>query len=678
MTGFKKTACTFIALAAIFLSACSNKNESQGENPGTLGPKLKRTFSLRQGRLSGVTCMAADRQGYVYAAGFSDYNCVLFKMDAELKTLIKMVRFGGTGAGSQDMIKDMAIDSRNNIFITGYTKQRSFPVTKGCYDPIMSPGTRMGIGNLEGFVVKFSPDLKLLASTFIGGESREKANAIAIDSHDDIYVAGYSTGAGYKEQPFVLPAGAFDSKHASQSRSKAFVAKLSNDLSTLKAATLLGGNTEKNHLDDQACDLAIDRQGHVWVTGQTKSPDFPVTPGCIGRELAGESDAFVSKFDADLKHLLASTYIGGGKEERANAIVIDGQGNAFVGGWSESPDMLVFLDGYDTTHSRNEEDAFIVKLDSRLTQVQAGTFLGGDRPADPGGGKILFPGDDKLSCMALSDDGKTLYVAGRTESRDFDTTPPSRKEHGHGIVLNLVLDRSKSSGDRADIDNGDGFVARFDTTLSTLLSSKLLGGISLEYIDAILLHNENLYLAGETYSLDFPGIPINYGINATRGFLSCLPKDFCPNYAAKKPRVFKPQFTGAEIKEIADSLAVDLKKRLNENDIYPLLGKYAQARISRKPFETKIRRLNMLYGVSVLSDTKLHHYNYYQQGPDGYDWIELCYVRREASRSRHGNTGKSLITLTIIARNRKWQLVDVDYRTLFSETDKKVMKKRLL
>jgi hypothetical protein len=679
MLELKKTVLGIVALGALALWGCSGDGRHD-TNPHIHSPDLKHSFPLRQGRFSAVTCMAADNRGSIYAAGFSDENCVLMKLDPEMKTLIKMVRFGSTQGGgyfSQDTITDMAIDSHGHIFVTGHTQNKSFPVTRGCYDDTMTTGSLSG--DDEAFVTKFSPDLKLLASTFIGGEYGDRAHAIAIDGRDHIYVAGYSDGASRYRPSFAPPANAYDPKPAPTFQSKAMVAKLSNDLSTLLAATFLGGQQEKYESDDVAYDLAIDSEGHVWVAGQTKSADFPVTREGFGRKLAGESDAFVSKFDADLKHLLASTYIGGGGNERANAILTDGKGHVFVGGWSDSADMLVFVEGYDTTHSRNEADVFIVKLDSRLHNMVAGTFLGGEKPADAGGKKGMMPGEDMLACMLLSDDGRTLYAAGRTESRDFDTTPPSRKAQYGNMVFNVTFDRSPKYEDPSDQDYGDGFIARFDTTLSTRISSTLFGGTSLDYIDDILIQEDRLYLSGETHSVDFPGMPINYTISGTRGFVSCLNKEICRKFPGEKPMAFKPQFSDAKIKKIADALLDGFSKRFVENKLYPQLGKYAKAHISRQDFEAKMSRARFLYGKPFPIGLKFHHYNYYQEGADGYDWIALCYVEQNIPQPYypyHNPTGGRIV-LTIIAKNNKWELADVDYRRFATETGRRTMKKRL-
>ena len=670
-----------VLLTIIALSACSVPVVDQVGLSSAHIPHLRRSFSLRQGRFSAMTCLAKDKAGHIYAAGFSDENCVLLKLDSDLKTLIKMIRFGSKAGGSyfsQDTVKDIAIDGKGNIFVVGFTHHKDFPTTQGCYDPVLLSDN--GTENDEGFISKFSPDLKLLAATFIGGDSRDRIYGIAIDKENYVYVTGYSEGANpsYRKN-FILPAKGYDPNPPLENQSKAFVAKLSNDLRTMASATFLGGNTPGDESNDCAYDIAIESDGHVWITGQTKSVGFPVTPDSYGRNLAGESDAFVAKFDGALEQLLAAAYVGGSKNDCANAIVLDGDGSVFVGGWSESSDMLVFLKGYDTKHSQNGADAFIVKMDTYLRDVQSATFLGGDQPAKRKGQKENDPGNDKLSCMILSDDGKTLFAAGRTESQDFSTTPPSLKKQCGNMVLNVMLDRSKALENRSGPDYGDGFIARFDTKLSTCISSSLFGGTNLDYIDDILLAGKTLYVAGETKSEDFPGMTINYTINATRGFVSRLDKNITRNFGIKEPMVLKPQFSDPQIKRIADTLSKNIFKNFCKQEIYSKLGSYAKKHISREMFTAKLDSALFLYGNPFKLDLKFHHYNYFQDDIDGYDAIELCYGLQNIPNPFYldSNFNKGRIILTLLAKKKKWQLADIQYRGFSTETSKSRMQKKL-
>lgn len=681
MLPLKKWVVSIAALAVFLLPACSGSGSDDNSGPSSVRrPRIENAFALRQGESSGLSCLVTDKQGHIYGAGVSDHDLVLVKLDAELKTVINMVRFG-SALGKDDRIKGMAMDSKGNLFVTGYSRHEDFPMIQGGFD---NKGPK-GITTEQAFVIKFSPQLKMLASTFIGGAASERSHAIAVDPDDNIFVAGYTKGTSDPNESFIPPAGAYDRTPAPQGQSKAFVAKLSNDLRTLKAATQLGGNRKKYESDDKAYDLAIDREGNVWVVGQAKSEDFPVTNGCIGPSLAGESDIFVSKFDADLKTLLASTYLGGRKNEQANAIVIDGQGHVYVGGWSESSDMLVFVEGYDTGHSGNEEDAFVVKLDPHLKKVEAGTFFGGDKsPEELKKAQVNYQGDDKLYCMVLSDDGKNLYVAGRTESRDFSTTPPSRITHSGNMDFKGYVKFSKHEDD--DSNYGDGFIAHLDTTLTTCIFATLLGGQSLDYVEDMLIHDGKLLVAGETNSSDFPGITVNYNCTGTRGFISRLNPEVFPRYSVKKPMAFKPQFSDAEIKEIGDALLEDVKEGFKKNDFYSRLGKYAKARISREYFDAKFNRALYLYGKPKYPfGLKYHHYNYLQNGKDGYDWIELHYAdhrmkfTHNATRftTVYSNPYRGRIVMKLIAKKKKWQLADVDYRGLWNELGKRSMKLRL-
>ena len=660
MPGLRKILCLFAAAGIVLLPACS-RTPPQIRRLSVQNDFLKNSFPLRQGKYSAITCLAADSRGNVYAAGYSDYDCVVLKLDAELGTLLEMVRFGSArdySYSSQDTIKDIAVDSQGCIFVAGYTQGIDFPVTKGCFDGTMALS---GMDyNYEGFVTKFPPGLKLLASTFIGGDSEDKALALAIGSQDDVFVTGYTCSD--RRHLFPTTENAYDRIPPPSYQSKVFVARLSNDLSTLKAATLLGGNHEKHDSENCAYDIHIDTEGNVWIAGQTQAEDFPVTSGCIACTLSGESDAFVSKLDANLERLLASTYVGGSRNERANAIATDKEGRVYVGGWSESPDFPTVEGGYDTTHSLNEEDVFVVRLDADLQKVQSATFLGGEGPPGPDG---FDHGDDRLSCMALSDDGKTLYIAGRTESRDFDTTPPSRKSHAGNIDFNIHLDRSRN-----DKDHGDGFLALFDNQLSRCLYSTTLGGTSLEYIDGILINGRDVLVAGETASEDYPLMPINYEISGTRGFISRLDAASCKKFGSKKPRKFDPQFSAAEIRRIAKEIFKDTWRHYKVNNVYDLLGSYAKDRISRETLEVAVRREHYLYGTPFHSE-KFRYYNYYQNARDGYDWIELCYADAMYNGYRHNGR----IVVTLIAKNKKWQIVDVAYRGFATESGH--MKKRL-
>jgi hypothetical protein len=91
----------------------------------------------------------------------------------------------------------------------------------------------------------------------------------------------------------------------------AFITKLSGDLTNLLASTFLGGNYR-----DIARSIVIDPSGNVYVTGETRSANFPATPGTYDTSYNGDAsilynvDAFVSKLDGNLSASTTTTKKG--------------------------------------------------------------------------------------------------------------------------------------------------------------------------------------------------------------------------------------------------------------------------------------------------------------------------------------------------------------------------------
>ncbi|MCL5959451.1 MAG: SBBP repeat-containing protein [Chloroflexi bacterium] len=167
------------------------------------------------------------------------------------------------------------------VYVTGYTESPTFPTTPGSYD-------RTSNGR-DAFVSKLNPAGSgtgdLVYSTFLGGSDADGAYAIAVDSEGAAYVAGYTSSLD-----FPSTSNAYD-RSSDGVWGDGFLSRLNPAGTRLDYSTLIGGNRE-----DGISGLALDVTGTAYISGDSRSLDFPTVPGSFGTvHRGGGLDAFVAK-----------------------------------------------------------------------------------------------------------------------------------------------------------------------------------------------------------------------------------------------------------------------------------------------------------------------------------------------------------------------------------------------
>jgi hypothetical protein len=123
------------------------------------------------------------------------------------------------------------------------------------------------------FVSKLDGNLTtLIASTFLGATGSDYGNSLALDSAGNVYLTGDTWSNDFPTTP-----GAYDNT-SNGGWQDVFVSLLSGDLSKLFASSFLGGNGY-----DIGSSLVLGSNGNVYLTGETKSTDFPTTVGAFDR-----------------------------------------------------------------------------------------------------------------------------------------------------------------------------------------------------------------------------------------------------------------------------------------------------------------------------------------------------------------------------------------------------------
>src|SRR5713226_3034128 len=203
-------------------------------------------------------------------------------------------------------------------------------------------------------------DPVLVFSTYLGGTGSDSGNAIAIDASGNAYVAGDTESTDF---PVANPI-----QFAIAGRRNAFVTKLS-PTGTLVYSTYLGGGGQ-----DSAFGIAVDGAGSAYVCGETRSSNFP-TQAPLQALSAGGTDGFVAKLAPSGSQLVYSTYLGGSRNDHANAIAADATGAAYVAGDTTSTNFPVVAALQSTNAGR--VDAFVSKLNPAGSALVYSTYFGG-------------------------------------------------------------------------------------------------------------------------------------------------------------------------------------------------------------------------------------------------------------------------------------------------------------
>jgi len=359
-------------------------------------------------------------------------------------SLVYSTYLGGSDGDEGDGI---AVDGAGCAYVTGSVSSTNFP-TANAYQGAKG-------GGRDAFVTKLNAaGSALVYSTYLGGSDYDFGRGIAVDGAGSAYVTGdtwsqnFPTANAYQ--------GAFGGGN-----DDAFVTKLNTAGSALVYSTYLGGSGE-----DYGSGIAVDAAGSAYVTGDTRSQNFPTANAYQGA-FGGVNDAFVTKLSAAGSALVYSTYLGGDGGDRGSGIAVDAAGNAYVTGRAGSADFPT-ANAYQGAFGGG--DAFVTKLNAAGSGLVYSTYLGGS-------------GDDWGYGIAVDAAG-SAYVTGQTNSTNFPTANAYQGALGGGE---------------------DAFVTKLNAAGSALVYSTYLGGGADDWGNGIAVDAAgSAYVTGFTESQNFP------------------------------------------------------------------------------------------------------------------------------------------------------------------------------
>ena len=192
----------------------------------------------------------------------SSEDAFVTKLDPTGSALVYSTYLGGAFIDSGSGI---AVDANGNAYVAGWTNSHNFPTTPGAFQPI-----KLSVG-ADAFVTKLNPaGTGLVYSTYLGGDGTDTGEGIAVDADGNAYVTG-TTGSTNFPTTFGAVQPTFRGGFGD-----AFVTKLDPGGSAVVYSTYLGGSGR-----EEGSGIALDVHRNAYVTGATRSADFPTTPGSV-------------------------------------------------------------------------------------------------------------------------------------------------------------------------------------------------------------------------------------------------------------------------------------------------------------------------------------------------------------------------------------------------------------
>lgn len=286
-----------------------------------------------------------------------DGDAFLLKLSPMGDSILFSTYFGGA---LQDSASGAVVDNYGNISIAGFTESPDLPAVNG-FDNTHN-------GAEDGFVAEFnSQGNALLFCTYLGGNSNERINDIAVDQNGDLYLTGTT---GSRNFPTV---NAFDDLIGNPgwpAYLDAFVTKLSSEGDFLVYSTYLGAGYR-----DYGYGIAVDTNGSAYVTGENRYGGFPLQ-NPYDSIFTHMREAFVTKFSPAGNELIYSTYLGGDWSV-GERIAVDQYNCAYVTGFTG--DNFPLVNPIDSIRGNTENrEVFLSKFTESGECLLYSSYFGGD------------------------------------------------------------------------------------------------------------------------------------------------------------------------------------------------------------------------------------------------------------------------------------------------------------
>ena len=365
-------------------------------------------------------------------------------------------------------------DSSGNFYAGGVVLNAPYPVTTGAIQSTFQGGVNgVGIVACDACFTKFNPaGTAVIYATYLGGTNNEQPHSMIVDNDDNLVVAGRTFSSNFPTAGSAI----FDASY--NGGGDIFVCKFNALGTNLIASSFIGGTGEdgvnvhveetlisglkRNYADDARSEVIVDANNNIYVTGSSKSADFPKMPAASST-FGGQQDAVIFEMNPNLG-LIWSRFWGGSSNDAGYVLSINKTNplELFVAGGTESS-VNMPAGSLHTTYQGGTADGFLLKFNTATKALTAGTYIGTNAYDQVYG--------------VQTDDSNNVYITGQT----LGAYPVTA-----GVYSN---------------PNSSQFISKLNNNLSSILASTVFGrGTTASTdisINAFLVDKcQNVYVSG--------------------------------------------------------------------------------------------------------------------------------------------------------------------------------------
>lgn len=250
------------------------------------------------------------------------------------------------GAQGDDYGLNVASDSQNNIYLTGYTTGSPGLASGGIQN---SNG-----GGFDALLVKFNSGGTRLWATYLGSAGTDVGSACVVDDDDNFFFVGYA-GGGLPTSSGVPFGGNI---------ADGIIAKFTPAGIPIWS-TYLGGEGV-----DYILDASLGANGNLYTVGYTTSPNNIAFNAYQNNYGGGVFDVFMSSYASDGAKLWGTYYGGSGRDDGLSCS--SGGANLYIAGFTGSQQAMV-QNAFQPAYGGGIYDGLLAKFEESGCAVQGAT-----------------------------------------------------------------------------------------------------------------------------------------------------------------------------------------------------------------------------------------------------------------------------------------------------------------